>query len=49
MKMASMPETGSISTIRIYVEKDEVLVLLDLSGEPRIKEVTETRWSCSAS
>ena len=33
-KMASMPETGSISTIRIYVEKDEVLVLLDLSGEP---------------
>lgn len=33
-KMHSMPETGSESVVRIYIEKDKVLVLLDLSGLP---------------
>lgn len=33
-KMHSMPETGSESVVRIYIEKDTVLVLLDLSGLP---------------
>jgi len=33
-KMHSMPETGSESVVRIYIEKDNVLVLLDLSGLP---------------
>lgn len=33
-KMASMPETGAESNIRIYIEDNQVLVLLDLSGLP---------------
>lgn len=32
--MYSMPETGTEQTIRIYIEENEVLVLLDLSGLP---------------
>lgn len=32
--MAVMPESGAESTVRVYIEKDEALVLLDLSGEP---------------
>lgn len=32
--MFSLPETGATSTVRVYIEDDEVLILLDLSGEP---------------
>jgi len=32
--MSSLPETGEESDIRIYVDNDEVLILLDLSGLP---------------
>lgn len=32
--MVVLPESGKEVTIRVYIEKDEVLVLLDLSGEP---------------
>ena len=33
-KMSSMPETGEESNIRVYVDENKVLVLLDLSGLP---------------
>ena len=33
-KMSSMPETGEESDIRVYVDENKVLVLLDLSGLP---------------
>ncbi len=32
--MNVLPETGEKSDVRIYIEKDEVSVLLDLSGKP---------------
>lgn len=32
--MSSMPETGSESNIRVYIDENTVLVLLDLSGLP---------------
>lgn len=32
--MSSMPETGNESTIRVYMDQDEALILLDLSGLP---------------
>ena len=32
--MASMPETGEESNVRVYVDENKVLVLLDLSGLP---------------
>lgn len=32
--MASLPETGEKSDIRVYIDNDEVLILLDLSGLP---------------
>ena len=32
--MASMPESGEESNIRVYVDENEVLILLDLSGLP---------------
>lgn len=33
-KMKSLPETGEESDIRVYIEQNKVLVLLDLSGLP---------------
>ncbi len=33
-KMSSMPETGEQSDIRVYVDENKVLILLDLSGLP---------------
>lgn len=33
-KMSSLPESGNQSDIRVYIEKNEVLVLLDISGLP---------------
>lgn len=33
-KMSSLPETGEQSNIRIYIEENKVLILLDLSGVP---------------
>ncbi len=33
-RMSSLPETGAEATIRVYVERDEASVLLDLSGMP---------------
>lgn len=33
-KMASLPETGEESSVRIYIEENKVLILLDLSGLP---------------
>lgn len=33
-KMSSMPETGEESNIRVYLDENKVLVLLDLSGLP---------------
>ena len=33
-KMSSMPETGEESNIRVYVDENKVLILLDLSGLP---------------
>ncbi len=32
--MKVLPESGNNADVRVYIEKDEVLVLLDLSGEP---------------
>ena len=32
--MSSMPETGEESDIRVYIENNQVLILLDLSGLP---------------
>ena len=32
--MSVLPESGSEATVRIHLEKNEVIVLLDLSGEP---------------
>lgn len=32
--MSTMPETGSESDVRVYIDQDEVLILLDLSGLP---------------
>ncbi len=33
-KMTNLPETGSQASVRVYLEQDEALVLLDLSGMP---------------
>lgn len=33
-RMSTMPESGVQSNVRIYLDNDKVLVLLDLSGEP---------------
>jgi len=33
-RMSNLPETGDEVTVRVYVERDEVSVLLDLSGMP---------------
>ncbi len=33
-KMHSMPETGSESKVRVFIDNNEVLILLDLSGLP---------------
>ncbi len=33
-RMSALPETGAEATIRVYVERDEASVLLDLSGMP---------------
>lgn len=33
-KMASLPETGEQSDIRVYIDENKVLILLDLSGLP---------------
>lgn len=32
--MSSMPETGEESDVRVYIDQNEVLILLDLSGLP---------------
>lgn len=32
--MSSMPETGNESDVRVYLDNDEALILLDLSGNP---------------
>lgn len=32
--MDVLPESGKEATVRVYIDKDEVLVLLDLSGDP---------------
>ena len=32
--MSTMPETGSTASVRVYLEKDRMCVLLDLSGLP---------------
>ena len=32
--MSTMPETGSTATVRVYLEKDRMSVMLDLSGLP---------------
>ncbi|MDR1072293.1 MAG: class I SAM-dependent RNA methyltransferase [Treponema sp.] len=36
-KINRLPETGFIAEIRVYIEKDHVSALLDLSGEPLFK------------
>jgi putative N6-adenine-specific DNA methylase len=36
-KINRLPEMGFIAEIRVYIEKDQVSVLLDLSGEPLFK------------
>jgi putative N6-adenine-specific DNA methylase len=36
-KVARLPEGGKTAELRVYVEKDEVSVLLDLSGDPLFK------------
>jgi putative N6-adenine-specific DNA methylase len=36
-KVRRLPETGRIAEVRVYVEKDHVSLLLDLSGEPLFK------------
>ncbi len=33
-KMSTMPETGDIVQVRVYIEKNEASILLDLSGMP---------------
>ncbi|MEE1000058.1 MAG: class I SAM-dependent RNA methyltransferase, partial [Treponemataceae bacterium] len=33
-RMSVLPETGDTATVRIYIDNDNVLVLLDLSGNP---------------
>jgi putative N6-adenine-specific DNA methylase len=33
-KMTTLPETGNESDIRVYLDDDKVLILLDLSGDP---------------
>lgn len=33
-RMSSMPETGTESTVRVYMDQNEALILLDLSGLP---------------
>ena len=33
-RMQVLPETGDTATVRIYIDNDNVLVLLDLSGNP---------------
>ena len=35
--LARLPEEGTIAEVRVYVEKDAVSLLLDLSGEPLFK------------
>ncbi|MGI5070530.1 class I SAM-dependent RNA methyltransferase [Treponema pectinovorum] len=34
LNMSSMPETGNESDVRVYLDNDEALILLDLSGNP---------------
>jgi putative N6-adenine-specific DNA methylase len=36
-RMERLPENGLMAELRVYIEKDEVSVLLDLSGEPLFK------------
>jgi putative N6-adenine-specific DNA methylase len=36
-KLARLPEAGAAAEVRVYVEKDMVSLLLDLSGEPLFK------------
>ncbi|MDR2792731.1 MAG: class I SAM-dependent RNA methyltransferase [Treponema sp.] len=36
-KINRLPETGFVAEIRVYIEKNQVSVLLDLSGEPLFK------------
>lgn len=36
-KMSSLPETGEQSDIRVYIDENKVLILLDLSGLPLYK------------
>jgi len=38
-----LPEHGDIAELRVYIEKDQVSVLLDLSGEPLFKRGYRTR------
>jgi len=35
--LARLPETGAAAEVRVYIEKDTVSLLLDLSGEPLFK------------
>jgi putative N6-adenine-specific DNA methylase len=35
--MSSLPDNGNAAEVRVYLEKDEASVLLDLSGEPLFK------------
>jgi putative N6-adenine-specific DNA methylase len=37
LKRTRLPEEGPRAELRVYVEKDQVLVLLDISGEPLFK------------
>ncbi|MDR2194776.1 MAG: class I SAM-dependent RNA methyltransferase [Treponema sp.] len=36
-KMSRLPETGFVADIRVYIEKNQASVLLDLSGDPLFK------------
>jgi putative N6-adenine-specific DNA methylase len=36
-KIARLPENGKVAEVRVYIEKDMVSLLLDLSGEPLFK------------
>ncbi|MDR0498039.1 MAG: class I SAM-dependent RNA methyltransferase [Treponema sp.] len=42
-KVNRLPENGDEAEIRIYIEKDRVSVLLDLSGEPLFKRMYRTK------
>lgn len=41
--MTNLPETGNECTVRVYLDNDEALVLLDTSGEPLHKRGYRTR------